>query len=274
MIRLSLIVVIVLATSLASIPASASACVVDKYLHNGSHVEAQVCGAKMTITYTNPGQDLVAAGVTSGTMLFTGTAQANGNVIGHVQVLDANCGAIAFAVSGFRHGGSMILNGNVPVRDAACRIVRHQAIELGFVPQGGAGQNVGQGVGQEVGRDGGNSAGAQQPATLYPRQVQVQLKRVGCLPGAVDGAWGRGSRAALSNFYKRTGLGTGNLEPTRSALNAVESTQQRVCPKRQVSRPKTQAGKKVSKRRGSKRKKTGGQGGVGIFGGGILFLPN
>jgi len=38
----------------------------------------------------------------------------------------------------------------------------------------------------------------------YP--LQTELKRLRCLRGAVDGVWGNGSRAALTNFLNRAGL--------------------------------------------------------------------
>lgn len=72
---------------------------------------------------------------------------------------------------------------------------------------------------------------------LYPRQVQTQLKRIGCLTGRVDGNWGSGSRAALRKFYRRARTRTRNLEPTKAALNAASSKRQGFCPG-VVKRPK------------------------------------
>jgi len=66
-----------------------------------------------------------------------------------------------------------------------------------------------------------------QPVNLaYP--LQSELKRIGCLTGAVDGIWGGGSRAALSRFANRAGLNLGS-EPSQNALNEARRRQARFC---------------------------------------------
>lgn len=64
-------------------------------------------------------------------------------------------------------------------------------------------------------------------------ELQMELKRIGCLPGAVDGIWGRGSQAALARFINATGLTHLNRNrPTDDAVNAAMGEQGRVCQQR------------------------------------------
>lgn len=71
----------------------------------------------------------------------------------------------------------------------------------------------------------------------YP--LQSELKRVGCLTGAVDGIWGGGSRAALNRFAQRAGLSLGS-EPSQNALNEARRRQPGFCqPVRVAPRPPT-----------------------------------
>jgi hypothetical protein len=64
------------------------------------------------------------------------------------------------------------------------------------------------------------------------RDLQTELKRVGCDPGTTDGKWGAKARAAFTEFAKRTNspiaLGTG--EPSLAALEAVVAQKGRICP--------------------------------------------
>jgi len=115
--------------------AAASGCTVEKYTHNGSLVDAKSCKGKLTMTYTQPGPELVKRGARKGSMMFTGTEQAGGAISGHALTLDARCGGIAFAVAGSKQGGAIVLQGNVPVRDSSCQISRHEAYRMAFSPQ-------------------------------------------------------------------------------------------------------------------------------------------
>jgi len=63
----------------------------------------------------------------------------------------------------------------------------------------------------------------------FPREVQAELSRIGCLSGSVDGVWGSGSRESLRRFYERAGRSTSNLEPTRAALTATRSKEVGFC---------------------------------------------
>jgi hypothetical protein len=70
---------------------------------------------------------------------------------------------------------------------------------------------------------------APDPAKLA-RDLQSELKRVGCDPGAIDAQWGQSSRRALQKFADRTALALPVAEPTTAALDAVSARQDRVCP--------------------------------------------
>jgi uncharacterized caspase-like protein len=61
------------------------------------------------------------------------------------------------------------------------------------------------------------------------RSLQVELKRVGCFEGAIDGEFGSSTRSALHNFTKLAGLGLSeDLSP--DALKAIRETDKRICP--------------------------------------------
>lgn len=62
--------------------------------------------------------------------------------------------------------------------------------------------------------------------------LQKELKRVGCDPGALDGAWGGKSRRALITFTRHAKLQIPTQEPTSEALAAVRQRTARVCPER------------------------------------------
>jgi hypothetical protein len=65
------------------------------------------------------------------------------------------------------------------------------------------------------------------PADLA-RAVQQELARVGCYRLTVDGAWGRGSRAALAGFARRSGQQLGD-EPTVEVRTALRAARGAVC---------------------------------------------
>ena len=62
-------------------------------------------------------------------------------------------------------------------------------------------------------------------------QIQGQLNRLGCDAGRPDGAWGRKSRKALSNFAKRARIQLASLDPKPEVLDALKAKTTRVCPK-------------------------------------------
>jgi hypothetical protein len=75
------------------------------------------------------------------------------------------------------------------------------------------------------------AAPIQQPVvapTSYALDVQRELKRVGCYTGKLDGAWGPGSRRALSNFASAAGVRVGN-QPNAEVLAVVRAKSTTVC---------------------------------------------
>jgi hypothetical protein len=71
---------------------------------------------------------------------------------------------------------------------------------------------------------------ASAPAPPLARQLQAELQRVGCSPGAIDGAWGDQAKAALGRFAHHAKLTLPTGEPTLAALEALKAQEGRVCP--------------------------------------------
>jgi hypothetical protein len=80
-----------------------------------------------------------------------------------------------------------------------------------------------------------------QVATLPPQQkeieqqelghsLQLELKRVGCYEGAVNGEFGNATREALRNFVKYSALTLPNDNLSLDTIKAVRSFDKRVCP--------------------------------------------
>jgi hypothetical protein len=67
------------------------------------------------------------------------------------------------------------------------------------------------------------------PATLA-RDLQAELKRVGCDPGPADGKWSAKSRQALSLFNRHAGTSFDVKVASLGALEAVRAKDTRVCP--------------------------------------------
>jgi hypothetical protein len=67
-------------------------------------------------------------------------------------------------------------------------------------------------------------------AAKLARDLQSELRRVGCDPGAVDAQWGKMSQQALQKFTQHSALALPLGEPTTVALGAVSARQDRVCP--------------------------------------------
>ena len=75
----------------------------------------------------------------------------------------------------------------------------------------------------------GSSLVPSDPAKLI-RDLQTELKRIGCLDGAADGDWGNQSKRALKDFAHHAKLSIPNDEPTEDALRAAGAMKTRVCP--------------------------------------------
>lgn len=71
--------------------------------------------------------------------------------------------------------------------------------------------------------------GVGEPLTLA-RDLQGELKRLGCLSGEVDGVWGEGSRKALKDFARHAKLSIASDEPTTAVLDAATAMKERACP--------------------------------------------
>ncbi|MFO1171933.1 MAG: caspase family protein [Hyphomicrobiaceae bacterium] len=73
------------------------------------------------------------------------------------------------------------------------------------------------------------SAEAATDPALLAKQLQTELKRVGCYTGETDGDWGRGSVAALQRFADATSVDFASDQPTGEALDTVSAKQDTVC---------------------------------------------
>jgi hypothetical protein len=65
---------------------------------------------------------------------------------------------------------------------------------------------------------------------MLARDLQTELKRLGCLSGEVDGDWGEKSKTALQSFARHAKLPIASDAPTMAALNAASATKERACP--------------------------------------------
>jgi len=71
---------------------------------------------------------------------------------------------------------------------------------------------------------------AAQAPTDLPRQLQAELKRVGCKSGEIDDVWSASARKALSSFNDHAGTKLDVKLASVDALDAVRGKQGRVCP--------------------------------------------
>jgi uncharacterized caspase-like protein len=62
------------------------------------------------------------------------------------------------------------------------------------------------------------------------RSLQSELRRVGCFNATVDGDWNAGSRRALENFNKFSGMKIDGKAATLDAVDAIKQRTSRVCP--------------------------------------------
>jgi hypothetical protein len=69
------------------------------------------------------------------------------------------------------------------------------------------------------------------------RQLNRELKRVGCDSGVSDSSWKEGSQTALQRFAEITKLALHTDEPSKAALDAVTSHKFIVCPRLPVATP-------------------------------------
>jgi hypothetical protein len=71
--------------------------------------------------------------------------------------------------------------------------------------------------------------------TVTPRKLtillQVELTRVGCDPGVIDGRWGKKGRRALALFKRYANLRLPYKDVSSEVVEAVKQQRSRVCPK-------------------------------------------
>ena len=68
-----------------------------------------------------------------------------------------------------------------------------------------------------------------EPAAIA-RALQTELQRLGCYRGAIDGAFGPRSRAALDEYLTRTGQTADGRDPTLALLAMTQASEGRICP--------------------------------------------
>ncbi len=75
------------------------------------------------------------------------------------------------------------------------------------------------------------AAAARSPTSAaVARDLQTELRRVGCDPGAVNGVWSANSRQALEQFNRRAGMNLDTKVASVDALDAVKGQRGRICP--------------------------------------------
>lgn len=62
------------------------------------------------------------------------------------------------------------------------------------------------------------------------RVLQIELARVGCDPGAADGAWGPASQQAMKNYNRSASANHDALSASMAALEEIRAKSSRVCP--------------------------------------------
>lgn len=69
-------------------------------------------------------------------------------------------------------------------------------------------------------------------ALALARNLQNELRRVGCDPGNVDGKWDNRAKEALTDFVRRTKASISTDQPNEEALREVQAKKERICPLR------------------------------------------
>lgn len=86
------------------------------------------------------------------------------------------------------------------------------------------------------------------------KALQIELVRVGCLKGTVDGQFGPGSKGALDLFFTRAGLQPATAERSQDVLNQISAASAKVC-----DRPYTPQQTNTASTRPSTQQSTGQQ---------------
>jgi hypothetical protein len=110
-----------------------------------------------------------------------------------------------------------------------------------------------------------NEPGADKAKELA-RNVQTELRRLGCYRSTVDGDWGKGSVRALSDYYRNTRQAVASTDPSVELLSDLFLRSGRIC-KQPVIVKKVKAATIASEDDGDGGSRTGKAGG-GKKGGG------
>ncbi len=99
--------------------------------HNGSGMAWESRGDQRWVWYYRPRPGIVAAGVTPGTLLFSGTLT-NGQLSGQARRFSNQCGTLAYDVAGAAVGTQVTLEGQYQTRDDACNLGQYRRDRLSF----------------------------------------------------------------------------------------------------------------------------------------------
>jgi uncharacterized caspase-like protein len=69
-------------------------------------------------------------------------------------------------------------------------------------------------------------------ALALARNLQTELRRVGCDPGNIEGKWDNRAKEALNDFVRRTKATISTDQPNEEALREVQAKKERICPLR------------------------------------------
>jgi hypothetical protein len=93
-------------------------------------------------------------------------------------------------------------------------------------------------------------------ALALARNVQSELRRVGCDPGSTDGKWSGKAKDALREFRRLAKVSLPSDDPTEEALSALKDKQARICPLRCAADQTEVNGKCIAKAKSEPAKKT------------------
>ena len=84
-------------------------------------------------------------------------------------------------------------------------------------------------------------------ALALARNLQSELRRVGCDPGNVEGKWDSKAKEALNDFVRLTKATVSADQPSDEVLRAVEARNERICPLRCATSEQELKGKCVAR---------------------------
>lgn len=123
----------------------------------------------------------------------------------------------------------------VQIANAEKNALVSQSVEVAALNEHGPQITKGESIGEAKSKE--NKDNAQEPGELA-REMQSELKRVGCYSARVDGDWGARSAAALANFAKYSDSKLASAAPSSEWLEALRSAPSRICPNNTSKPPK------------------------------------